>query len=206
MGETASLLLPYPEASDPADVPTDMRELAERLDKLGGAAGAGLPAAPTNGQVAYVIADAAAGVIWQVRYRADSPHALKWEFVGGPSLYVRDDLDSGATAGGYGTYGNAQIVLPALAMDADIDWGGSVYIGQAGNSVRLAIKIGAAAADEPSAAVMHSTTTVEYWQTMAASKRYLGVAAGATVIEQVGGNSGGHAIRRWMRITPVRVG
>jgi hypothetical protein len=37
MGTTANLLLPYPELNDPANVPTDMRELAEAIEKaLGG--------------------------------------------------------------------------------------------------------------------------------------------------------------------------
>jgi hypothetical protein len=34
MGQTTAYQLPYPEATDPADVPLDMRELAERLDLL----------------------------------------------------------------------------------------------------------------------------------------------------------------------------
>lgn len=32
MPDTPTLLLPYPAATDPADVPTDLRELAERLE------------------------------------------------------------------------------------------------------------------------------------------------------------------------------
>ena len=34
MGQTTNLALPYPEQSDPADVPTDLRELAERVDTV----------------------------------------------------------------------------------------------------------------------------------------------------------------------------
>jgi microcystin-dependent protein len=34
MGQTTNYQLPYPEAVDPADVPVDVRELAERLDTL----------------------------------------------------------------------------------------------------------------------------------------------------------------------------
>ena len=43
MPTTATMLLPYPAATDPADVPTDMRELAERIETVRGAA-AGLAA------------------------------------------------------------------------------------------------------------------------------------------------------------------
>src|SRR5262245_20662671 len=37
MGATPVLLLPYPEPSDPADVPTDMNELATRIETVRGA-------------------------------------------------------------------------------------------------------------------------------------------------------------------------
>jgi hypothetical protein len=36
MGTTPILLLPYPEMNDPANVPTDMRELAEAIEKVSG--------------------------------------------------------------------------------------------------------------------------------------------------------------------------
>jgi microcystin-dependent protein len=43
MGATTNHDLPYPEAADPADVPTDVRELAERLDALLPPVGTPLP-------------------------------------------------------------------------------------------------------------------------------------------------------------------
>jgi hypothetical protein len=42
MGTTPIYQLPYPEAVDPADVPLDMRELAERLEAIKAGAGAEL--------------------------------------------------------------------------------------------------------------------------------------------------------------------
>jgi hypothetical protein len=41
MGQTPIYQLPYPELTDPADVPTDMRELAERTETVFGGLGAG---------------------------------------------------------------------------------------------------------------------------------------------------------------------
>src|SRR5262245_57978453 len=35
MGATTNYAIPYPELADPADVPADMKELAERLDTFG---------------------------------------------------------------------------------------------------------------------------------------------------------------------------
>jgi hypothetical protein len=36
MGNTPTLILPYPELTDTADVPRDVKALADRLDKMGG--------------------------------------------------------------------------------------------------------------------------------------------------------------------------
>jgi hypothetical protein len=66
MPSTATLLLPYPAPTDPADVPTDMGELAARIETVRGAANglagldatgkvpvAQLPAAAGGGEIAY---------------------------------------------------------------------------------------------------------------------------------------------------------
>lgn len=45
-----------------------------------------LPSAPIDGQEIRYVADATNGVIWNLRYRAASSSAYKWEFVGGAPL------------------------------------------------------------------------------------------------------------------------
>jgi len=50
MPNTPKLALPYPVASDPADVPTDMGELATRVDTVAGAA-SGLATLGADGKV-----------------------------------------------------------------------------------------------------------------------------------------------------------
>lgn len=86
MGTTPNLLLPYPEPTDPADVPTDIHELASRLDLLIPSVVSSLPASPVDGQVIAYVASATAGVIWLLRYRAASTDSKKWECVGGSPL------------------------------------------------------------------------------------------------------------------------
>lgn len=49
---------------------------------------------PVDGDEAYVIIDAAAGVIWHMRYNAGSASAYKWEFLGGADL-TQDTLLGG---------------------------------------------------------------------------------------------------------------
>jgi len=50
MPETPKIQLPYPAATDPADVPTDMRELANRIDAIYGEAG-GIASLGPDGKV-----------------------------------------------------------------------------------------------------------------------------------------------------------
>lgn len=50
-----------------------------------------LPGSPRDTQEVYLAADASAGVVWHLRYRAAAPGAFKWEFVGGSDLFARTD-------------------------------------------------------------------------------------------------------------------
>jgi hypothetical protein len=61
MGTTPIYALPYPEATDPADVPTDMRELAERIEAVLGSGSAAVlvyhnVAQPVNHQIDTALA------------------------------------------------------------------------------------------------------------------------------------------------------
>ena len=113
MGTTTKLALPYPEATDPADIPLDMNELASRIDTVAGtasglatldaggkvpaaqlpaAAGTGygttLPASPTDGQEHILVNSLTNPAYqWRFRYNAGSSSAYKWEFVGGSDLF-----------------------------------------------------------------------------------------------------------------------
>jgi hypothetical protein len=42
-----------------------------------------LPSTPSDGDIVDFIADASAGVVWRLRYRASSSSSYKWEYVGG---------------------------------------------------------------------------------------------------------------------------
>ena len=108
MPATPIYVLPYPAASDPADVPLDMQELASRIEvvigpgtangqvpvwdnstkkwvagSVSGALSATPPASPFEGQLWSM--SPAAGVVWTYRYNAAGA-TYKWEFVGGPPI------------------------------------------------------------------------------------------------------------------------
>lgn len=126
MPTTTNLLLPYPSATDTADVPRDIKALADKLDAFGALAGA-LPASPTDGQEFFYLADAANGVIWHFRYRAAAASPYKWEFVGGSPLHIGLVTVFTTTSGTPVADGTTtQIVIP-FAGDYDI---GSGFDGQ----------------------------------------------------------------------------
>jgi len=137
MGNTPNLTLPYPELTDPADVPADIKRLADRLDVIvHPPLVTSLPGSPVDGQECYYVADAAGGVIWQLRYRAASASTYKWEFVGGGSL-VAEDLSAFNTSSA--TYVNCGPTLTApLAGDYVILQGAVVEGGAAGWRGRIA--------------------------------------------------------------------
>lgn len=77
--------MPYPLPTEPvAEGAQAIRNLAEAVAP---ALVSTLPASPYDGQEVFYLADAAAGVVWHLCYRAASPSAYKWEFVGGASLF-----------------------------------------------------------------------------------------------------------------------
>lgn len=72
-----------------------------------------LPGSPVDGQVVNFLADAATGVIWQLRWRA-AGGTYKWEFVGGTPMKHKVDTDEAFTGGT--TYVDGATVGPRLTL------------------------------------------------------------------------------------------
>ena len=77
-----------------------------------------LPSTPYDGQIIYYQADAANGVIWQLRYNASSSSAYKWEFISGASLYniVGSNVYGSWESYNSLTYGNLATVGPSITV------------------------------------------------------------------------------------------
>ena len=74
---------PYPLPTEPvAEGAQAIRNLAEAIH-YPPALVTSLPASPTDGLEVLWLVDAAAGLIWHLKYRAAATGANKWEFVGG---------------------------------------------------------------------------------------------------------------------------
>lgn len=111
-----------------------------------------LPTRPIDGDEVYFLADAAAGVVWHLRYREGNDIAYPWEFVGGPPLRETSTGTYSSASTSYADIGHTALTFP-LAGDYDVEWathtGGSV----ATSLVYTALKFGAAAASDNDAMI-----------------------------------------------------
>jgi hypothetical protein len=209
MGTTPTLALPYPEASDPADVPTDIHELATALDGLVHKVTYGTtpPASPTGGDEWILPADAANGVMWRFRYNAGSASPYKWEFVGGAPFTAEVLTFENLTSTSY-------VDLPTAGPSLTVPRAGDYFYilgvqamnNTTGQTSIAALKVGAAAcSDDDSVNVFGVSGGVNY---LNASKprRINGVAASTLLLMQYR-VTGGQATygRREFALTPVRV-
>ena len=104
MGTTARLALPYPELSDSADVPRDVRALADKLDgftSMQPPVVTNLPGSPVDGQEVYY--QVGPNNLWHFRYSA-AAGTYKWQFLGGPDIGTDSTGTDSMNTGGTGTW------------------------------------------------------------------------------------------------------
>lgn len=171
-----------------------------------------LPATPVDGQQISYVADAVNGVIWNLRYRAASESAHKWEFVGGGRLFA-EVATSEATASG--VYVNLATVGPSitlpLAGDYMVDHGARITTAQiepwAGF---MSFAVGGTAATDAHA--IHAETGKQPGAnsaggSVARTQRLTGiVAAEALVAKYKIAGATAFFEQRWLTVTPIRVG
>lgn len=173
-----------------------------------------LPAGPVDGQHIYFLQDAAAGVIWHLRYRAASASPYKWEFLGGGSLLIGDQTPRPGVSGGIGAWlvptGSAAIITVPLAGDYEI--AGTVSVSQA--TANTVTEVNAALVSAPTVPLLPAFTPFETHNSgEIVALPYQGRAVGLT-----GGNTISPALTfqtaaitfivasQTLRVTPVRVG
>lgn len=206
MGTTPNYALPYPESTEPADIPTDIHELATALEaKLRPAVVTTLPTTGLfDGLEVLYAADAANGIYWHLRYVAGATGSYKWMFVGGTPLAALDNT-SVSTAGGWANLTPPVTITLPLAGDYRIGHG----VGSMGNS-------GAGYGQARSAvAGVGNTDVLQVWGNNGlgvapgwTEQRVNGLAAAAVVSQQYQATITGtmNASNRRLRATPIRVG
>lgn len=157
-----------------------------------------------DGQIVYY--DAGNGVMWTLRYDADSTSAYKWHFVGGPPLSARVNTDEGIAAGAFGALATAgPSVTAPLAGDYIIRGNSNSYnSGVATNQHSYDIGgTGAVTANAGQAAI----AAANYSAMLPFENRHDGVAAGTAFVSKYAATAGtGNFRYRWITLTPVRVG
>jgi hypothetical protein len=209
MPTTPILLLPYPAPGDPADVPTDMNELATRLETVitaSGGYGTSLPGSPTNGQE-YTLVDSITNPSyqWRFRYNSGSTSPYKWEFVGGSHVVVAVNTQENHPGG------SAWANLPTNGPLFTVPRGGDYLViastasnnGAAGTSTG---QLGPAVGDTTPPVVVGVSLQSGFASGIALQGAFYGVTAGNILKLRYWSNSNLlNFSNRVMTVTPIRV-
>lgn len=169
-----------------------------------------LPGAPFDGQEIYFVADDVKGILWRFKYHAASVSAYKWEFVGGSSFY--DEVETVESTNSLAftslTTAGPSITLP-LAGEYDIQTGFNGFNDAAGGDAIMSYAIGATAAVDADRIESYSGSASSVQGSVGRNRRKIIAASAQAIVSKYRrGGGGGNATfeKRWMRITPVRVG
>jgi hypothetical protein len=170
-----------------------------------------LPASPADGQECYYVADAAAGVLWHLRYNAGSGSAYKWEVLGGSSLFseVSPAGDESTASTTYTTLTSpGPAVTVPLAGDYDVEIAMTGYHGTGTKLTIMSYAIGATAAADIDSLSFAVATAFADIHRVTRKKRKTGLPAGAALSARYRTDAGSASWRgaRTMEVLPVRVG
>jgi hypothetical protein len=151
-------------------------------------------------------------VIWQLRYRAASSSAYKWEFVGGSALYnevVAVEAKTGTTYTDLTTVG-PQITLP-LGGDYDVTIGAGMYATPLNTYPVMSYQVGATAAVDNDEITVRAAGVNVPIVNAARTRRKTGLATATALVAKykVAGGTTSPTVtfqERFMSALPVRVG
>lgn len=163
-----------------------------------------LPSSPVDGQRVDYLADPA-GVVWPLRYRAAEPGAHKWYAAGATAVHAAVDASVSSTLAAYGDLSGSPgpaITLP-LAGDFDVTHGAEIDASVGGTATgRQSFAVGATSASDADS--VHAGPAVT--STPMCQRRKTGLAASTTITAKYKAPNGATFLRRWLAVTPIRVG
>jgi hypothetical protein len=165
-----------------------------------------LPTPPFDGFEVFYAADASSGVIWHLRYRSGGG-TYKWEYVGGPPLVSEVVTQESTTSATYAALATAgpSITVP-LAGDYDVHHGASLQA-PAGQTIHYSYDIGGTGASDNDSAQNFIQSTAITDMSVAHAGRHTGLSASTALVSKYKTSGGtAYAKKRFMRVTPVRVG
>ena len=230
MPTTPVLHLPFPADTDPADVPTDLQELALQIEAvrnvangIAGTDAAGLvsaaqippialvtalPASPVDGQeVILVDSLTAATYRWRLRYNAGASGANKWGYIGGSPAEAR--VATSETTGTIGSYVNLGTVGPRFTVPRAGDYAvrfGATFIDNNPES-QLNIGVGVGDFSSPAADARGHISANNYHLSVSGDAIITGLAAGGEIRAKYQHALAGTltVLNRYLYVTPVRV-
>jgi hypothetical protein len=174
-----------------------------------------LPGTPFDGQQILYLADATAGVIWHLRYRASSASAYKWEYVGGPPLVRVQGAGGAQTTANVATFtpmtASPSLTLP-LAGSWDVRATGDLYDGGVSADVEARVQLTVNGVQTfPVGWLLGKATTSQFAGTMCSMEIRTGSSSAGDVLALSIATSGtavvAAALVPWtLRATPVRLG
>lgn len=227
MGQTPIYQLPYPDPRLPLpyatptstpDVPTDVKQLADRLELVlptsgptrpAVSYGTSPPASPADGDLWYYPADATNGIMWCFRYRSGSASTYKWEFVGGSEITTTVATQETTSTTGYGnlTTVGPQLTVPRAGHHF-VRWGATIESASQ-NRAYAALEFPGTAAVDANAATVASGNPAAQAQGGSVYREGgpLLLAASDTVIlkYRVAIAAAVSFEKRWLTIRPIRI-
>jgi hypothetical protein len=168
-----------------------------------------LPSSPVDGQEIRYLADATNGIIWNLKYRAASASAYRWEVIGGSALFAEVAPEESTTAGAYGalTTAGPSVTVP-LAGDYDVDV--SATAANSGTNVGFFMSYDispTAAVDADAAFGQAGASGTNNYFAIRRLRRKTALAAGTVLVSKYRVTGGTGAFnRRQLYVRPVRVG
>lgn len=168
-----------------------------------------LPGSAADGDEIYYQADAAAGVVWHLRFNGQSPSQFKWEFLGGQALYA-EVLPNEGTPGGAPAYGAIATAGPSITVplagdyDVEIGAGATPFNGTS----QMSYDIGATPAVDADAALFREDGANASGFSASRKRRKTALAAATALVAKYKSPNGITIFfgNRYMKVTPVRVG
>jgi len=144
--------------------------------------------------------------MWTFRYRAASASAYKWEFVGGPRVWVGGGVASTTTStAGWQTLTGSPTLVAPRAGDYLVGTGVSLAHTVSGADLWCGPAVGAV---NPTSTSAHtSAPAANYYTTLVTEAILTGVAAGGVIQPRVYNVTAGTLTfdQRWLVVIPVRV-
>jgi hypothetical protein len=228
MSTTPVLLLPFPADTDPADVPTDLQDLAERVEAVRGAPNGlaaldaagklpsgqrgvvplvtALPATPADGDEVILCDNAGLPAYsWRLRWNATDG---RWQFVGGTGY--RNAVAASETTNTIGSYVNLATLGPRVTIpragDYTARFGCTVIDSAADSQINIGLGIGDWSG-APLAEARGHISAANYHLTITSEAQLNGLAAGAELRAKYQHAIAGTltVLNRFLTVSPTRL-